>query len=386
MIPVNLLNALKEYTATQKMPLPVAATDQVTKTEALFEPGQKFQGIVLAQVAPNIFKVNVSGKLVQMELPSTVKSGDTVPLQVISLQPRLTFSMVNSAPPLATAEQLGSTARILSALSQQAPEKAYVRAAQSAPLWQTAHPPEVKQLAGKLQEALSNSGLFYESHQAQWLGGERSTAQLMHEPQNLAPEQARVVTSNMPAHKVPDRISDLPGESHKSSAEKVTLANDASHRIVTTGNHSAQDGVNSDTPVSTASNPLSATAVADGKSLGIPEHLQPLVQQQLNALETRQMIWQGAIWPQQEMKWEVHEHVPQSGNADEQQQWVTRIQLDLPNLGPVSATLRFNSAGLSLVLDAGTEHTRSLLGSASSGLLVALKEAGISVLGTQVKQ
>ena len=146
--------------------LPPAAADAIAKSGQQFELGQKLQGIVQAQVAPNLFKVSVSGQLVQVELPPSTRSGETVALQVTALQPRLVFSMANSANPLATPEQLGATARMLSSLSQQTPEKAYVRAAQSAPLWETPQPPQSKQLAGLLQEALSNSGLFYESHQA----------------------------------------------------------------------------------------------------------------------------------------------------------------------------------------------------------------------------
>lgn len=334
MLPVNLLNALKEYNvAAQKTPLPIAA-DAAAKTGSQFELGQKVQGTVQAQLATNIFKVSVSGQLVQMELPPSIRSGDTVALQVIALQPRLTFSMIGSEIPLSTPEQLGATAKMLSSLSQQAPEKAYVRAAQSTPLWEAPQAPVTKQLAGILQEALSNSGLFYESHQAQWLGGDRSTAQLMQEPQNMTPEQARAVTQ-----------------------ELLSSSNQAN------------------TPTS-----------PEGKSLGIPDHLQPLVQQQLNALETNHMMWQGNIWPDQDMKWEVHEQAAQSPAEEGQRQWVTQIQLDLPNLGAVAATLRLNSAGLSLRLNADTPQTRAVLGNASTRLVSSLADAGIPVVSTQVTQ
>jgi hypothetical protein len=374
MLPVSLLNALKQYSLAQRT-LPSAAVDAVAKTGVQFDLGQKLQGNVQAQVAPNIFKVNVAGQLVQMQLPSSIKSGDTVALQVVSLQPRLTFSMVNSASPLSSPEQLGATARMLSSLSQQAPEKAYVRAAQSTPLWETPQPPETRQLAAVLQETLSNSGLFYESHQAQWLGGERTTAQLLLEPQNLIPEQAKIMAAGSPANK-----TTATGESDSKSvivevaAGKVILANDNPGRTV-----AAHANADSNSPT-----PLNSPAMQDNKPVSIPDHLQPLVQQQLNALETSQLMWQGNVWPGQDMQWEVHEQVPQHSTQESQRQWVTQIQLDLPNLGVVAATLRFNSAGLSLTLNADTQQTRTLLGNASSGLVSALSQAGISVLSTQV--
>ena len=394
MLPVNLLNALKEYALAQRTPLPVLpAADAATKSGPQFDLGQKLQGSVQAQVAPNVFKVNVSGQLVQMELPPSIRSGDTVALQVIALQPRLTFSMVNSANPLSTPEQLGATAKLLSSMSQQAPEKAYVRATQSAPLWEAPRAPESKQLAGMLKEALGNSGLFYEAHQAQWLEGARSTAQLMHEPQNLTPQQARTVAGT-PADKAA-ATGDTAGKAATGNADsKAVVAGDAAGKAVMTGDAAskavlADDNANPRVIIGNAADtnsppPSGTTSLPDGKISSIPDHLQPLVQQQLNALETRQMLWQGNVWPGQDMQWEVHEQAPQTPDMAGQRQWVTQIQLDLPNLGAVAATLRLNSAGLSLTLNADTPQTRAVLGGASTRLVSALSDAGIPVLSTQV--
>ena len=53
MLPVNLLNALKEYTLAQKTPLPAVAADTVAKTGFQFDLGQKVQGTVQTQIASN---------------------------------------------------------------------------------------------------------------------------------------------------------------------------------------------------------------------------------------------------------------------------------------------------------------------------------------------
>lgn len=409
MLPVNLLNALKEYALAQRTPLPVPTTEAAAKDVPQLDLGQKVQGSVQAQVAPNVFKVNVAGQLIQMELPPSIRSGDTVALQVVSLQPRLTFSMVNSANPLSTPEQLGSTARLLSSMSQQGPDKAYVRAPQNAPLWAASQPPETKQLAGLLHEALSNSGLFYESHQAQWLGGGRSTAQLMREPQNLTPTQARAavgsaevanITSTVSAagNAVTNTVSNAAINTASNAVNTydnngMAVANEVAAKTATSGEVTGKLVMAGDDIKTVAisrnvadANVLLQPTVAspEAKAVTIPEHLQPLVQQQLNALETRQMQWQGNVWTGQEMKWEVHEQAPQTPGVAAQRQWVTQIQLDLPKLGVVEATLRFNSAGLSLALNAQTPQTRAVLGNASSRLVSALSEAGIPVLTTQV--
>ncbi|MBI3903703.1 MAG: flagellar hook-length control protein FliK [Nitrosomonadales bacterium] len=361
MLPPSLLSAIKLAFAQKPLPQ-AAATDPVPKT-GQFELNQKYQGTVQAQIAPGTFKVRVADQIIQMQLPAMIRSGDTVALQVISIRPRLTFNMVSSANPLSTPEQLGSTARMLSSLSQQAPEKAFVRAAQNTPIWEKTQPPEGKPLAGLLREALANSGLFYESHQAQWVQGSRSTAQLRQEPQNLPPDQARAVVAN--------NAASITAPTNNIVAPP--MAEDIARNVTTNANN-----------IPTAFTQTAAPTPQEAKASNVPEHLQPLVQQQLNALETRQMLWQGYVWPGQTMQWEIHDQAPRTSQAEDQRQWATELKLDLPNLGGVTAMLRLNSAGMNLTLKADKPETRAMLGSASTQLLDALKKAGIPVLGAQV--
>jgi hypothetical protein len=133
---------------------------------------------------------------------------------------------------------------------------------------------------------------------------------------------------------------------------------------------------------------LNSATVGSGRNSipGIPDHLQPLIQQQLLALETRQVQWQGQIWLNQEMNWKVREEQTRSPNGEEGKQWSTQIFLNLPNLGEVTATLRFAGSGLSVTLDADTGKTRNKLGSASSTLVSALSGRGISITSALVTQ
>lgn len=133
-------------------------------------------------------------------------------------------------------------------------------------------------------------------------------------------------------------------------------------------------------------NKMDTIAPIEEKTPIIPDHLQPIVQQQINALETRQVLWQGNIWPNQAMQWEIHEQTPQTPATENEQQWTTQIHLDLPNLGMVSATLSFNSAGLSLTLNASTTTTRTALGNASSQLVATMSDRGIPIVSTLVTQ
>lgn len=368
MIPVDILNSLKALALAQK-PL-ITGAEPVANANTAFEPGQKYPGLVQAQISPGVFKVQVAEQMLQMQLPSTIRPGDKITLQVASLTPRLTFTMAAttaSINPLATPDQLSSTARLLSSLAQQPQEKAYARPMQSAPLWTGKMQfPDTVELAGKLQETLSQSGLFYESHQAQWLQGGRNISQLMREPQNLPLNQEHTQTSRNTGN--------------------------ADHNVATKVNITSQvnAGQESSSRQASATQPSlqSASSVSSGNEhkapLSIPEHLQPIVQQQLNALETHQVQWQGQIWPNQDMHWEIHEERARKPDGEEERLWSTQIQLDLPNLGTVTARLRFSGSGLSLTLDAADDNTRARMGSASSKLVAALGERGIHTSSAMV--
>lgn len=344
MLPANLISTLRALALTDK-PLITATPDKNAAKH--FEPGQKLQATVQAQIAPNVFNVRVADQLLQMQLPAFIRSGDVITLQVVSLQPRLTFSLAASANPVSTPESLSATSRLLSSLSQQPLERSYVRPIQSSPLWTGGMAlPDTAQLASKLHDALSHSGLFYESHQAQWIAGTRPTTQLMMEPQNQpVPSQPR--PNMLPQSSIPETDNNAPiaAQVAQTGAALRTVAPD------------------------------------------IPQHLQPLVQQQLNALETHQVLWQGQVWQGQEMRWEVHEESPRRNSQGiEEGQWNTQIHLDLPNLGGVSAHLSFNGSALNLSFEVADDRTRERLGNASSQLTAALSERGIPVVRTQITQ
>jgi hypothetical protein len=335
MLPANLLSAVLGKAALSDKPLISGATDKSGPQSALkLEIGQQVQGTVQSQVSPSNFQVKIANQVVQMQLPAFIRSGDLITLQVASLHPRLTFSLAASTNPVSTSEQLSSTSRLLSSMSQQPIEQNYVRPTQQAPLWvasQTA--PDTRILADKLHHALSHSGLFYESHQAQWIAGMRSTPQLMQEPQNQLP--ARPDTALQPADNA--------------------------------------------TPVNAANKSGAPASV-------IPEHLLNLVQQQLHTLENRQVLWQGQAWQGQEMRWEVREESPRHTPKDDPEgQWVTELNLNLPRLGNVSFKLSFNGNAVNLAMVVAEEKTRDTLHNESLHLLAALEERGIPVLQTVIK-
>ena len=195
MLPANIISALQVLSNSGK-PL-IAVAQDTTPPVTKLEPGQQLQGAVQSKISEGLFKVQVAGETLQMRLPGNIQSGDVIKLEVLAIQPRITFSMVASTNPLSTPEQIGATARLLSNLADLPIERPIVQQLGNKAVWPSAQQiPDAKLLAEGLREALGKSGLFYESHQAQWVRGERSTSQLLQEPQNLLTGKSLLASSD----------------------------------------------------------------------------------------------------------------------------------------------------------------------------------------------
>lgn len=343
MLPANLINALQVLSHSGKPPVGTATDAQKPVTP--LEPGQALQGSVQSKVSEGLFKVQVAGQTIQMRLPGNIQSGDTLNLRVISTNPRLTFSISASLNPLSTAEQIGAAARMLSNLADRPLERPTIQQIARNIVWQTSGQiPDGKQLAGALRQALSVSGLFYESHQAQWVRGERSTMQLLVEPQNQ-----------------------LVGK--QSFASGASQAN--------------QTPQTDDFYTASPTTPPRADAEP---GLRITRELLPLVQQQLHALETHQVTWIGQVWPGQEMQWEIQGQPEQHAQQQDERQWSTEMELALPSLGNVHARLVFSGGGLRLTLQAVDATTVDLFTRALPHLKNSLADAEIPLLAAVVEK
>jgi hypothetical protein len=332
----NLISSLQTL-ARSAQPLIAADNTAVSK----LEPGQQIQATIREQVSPGLFKVEVAGQSLQMQLPAQLKVGAVITLKVESAAPRLTFSFFATSTPIATAEQISSTSRLLSNLADLPLARTFIEPATGRAIWQTTgSAPDSKQLAGALKDALANSGLFYESHQAQWVAGVRSTAQLLIEPQNqLMRNQQSTADSSAPQS-------------------------------------------NRDMPATPVALPPDKTNVATP----IAKELVPLVQQQLHTLETHQLTWSGQVWPGQHMQWEIQGEPEHRAMQPDERQWSTEMELALPKLGDVHARLVFNRAGVKLTLQAADANALSLLNRHLPDLALSMKEAGVPLAAAMVEK
>jgi len=182
--------------------------------------GNKVPVSVLARLGDGSFMVRVADTPVRMMLPPGTQPGAQLAMTVLAASPQPTFGLgdatlhgsplpsganaaslaaklaaasplmhapaghAGAAPGADPGADLSPAARLLSQVLQGAAQGAASPIAGTAPLLPQGAP-DPAQLAAHLQNAIAKSGLFYESHVAQWADGKRPLAELMAEPQAL---------------------------------------------------------------------------------------------------------------------------------------------------------------------------------------------------------
>jgi hypothetical protein len=346
MIHNDVLNQLQLLVKTSAPPLVEVA--QTPLEEPQWVPGQRLTALVLANLPNGRFQVQVGEMMLDMNLPRNTQSGDNVELVYVSNQPRLTFVLSRDLAAAATngsAEAkpqvtLSDTARFLGALIQKIADQADQTAAltKSSPMLASA-PTDIKEFAATLRNTLSQSGLFYESHQAQWVAGERRLTDLLLEPQGRLPPGASALDTAEPQAKNVPTSAQIDGALSQ-SANKL---------------------------------PVHTEAIS-------------LVQQQLQTLDTRQLLWQGQVWPGQTMEWRVEERNAREGDGAEVEMphWQTSLRLHLPKLGKVQASLSFMPQGLRVDLKADGGTVEVMKG-AQERLRGSMEASGLHLLGMTVE-
>lgn len=333
-------------TQTQIAPVtpvrPVTAILDSQSSFAEFVQGQKYQALIEARLFNGNSRVLVADKLLQMHLPENFQPGNKLELVFISQEPKLKFLILNETPPLDAGKNntsISTTGRFLGVLMQDVlkPASANITTTNTATAQSLTSPTTIltgssinsTELPGLLQKAIVQSGLFYESHQAQWINGENTLESLHQEPQG----KLMLVTADLPAAKV---------------------------------------------------------AVSSALSPEMPVHTQtiPLVQQQLTTLETGHLFWRGEIWQGQPMEWDIYEH-PQDkekeNESDQAAQWRTQLRLSMPQLGDITATIVINAQGINIKLNTSQPETASLLKNNQLPLTMDMQSAGLNLQAIEVQ-
>lgn len=353
-------------------------------------PGQKVQAHVVANLPNGRFQVLIADKTLDMNLPKNTQPGDSLELTFVTSQPRLTFVLsreLAAAMPEKAPVSLSETARFLGALLQKAsqsqPEAKAASLTRAMPLL-SGPPGSTLDFAQALRNAVSQSGLFYESHQAQWVNGQRPLLDLLLEPQGRLSPLAAAPLPRGEGNAAGSSVSQPAGTVETVQAEKA--AGSSVPQLPGTAD-AAQAGKVADFAAPQLTGTADAAQAAKAATPEQPAHPDtlPLVRQQLDVLDAHQLVWQGQVWPGQVMEWQIEEREGREHDPDAPPEWQTRLRLDLPRLGEVGATLAFGPEGLRIHLDANDSATAGLMRQNQPDLQSALEVAGLRLAELTVK-
>ncbi|HEY9192374.1 MAG TPA: flagellar hook-length control protein FliK [Methyloversatilis sp.] len=327
-----------------------------------FRAGDRYSALILQNLQDGRARAQVAGQTVTLQLPQAAIEGSTVTLTHVGRSAQTliaTLAPQTTAPEAPDAVQISQSARTISALlDSPAPPPAKLAAGQ--PLIDTAllrasanvtDSSTTSLIAGRLSQAIGQSGLFYEAHQAQWVNGERTIESTAAEPQRAfdpLPKKAL-----------------LPGHADSAAAEAPET------RPAPPSNET----------------PAKQTVEAGRQDAGPPGELRPLVQNQLLGLSQHTLAWEGLAWPGQTMKLEIDDAQQQSsGERDGNEPaaevpWTSRLRLVLPGLGEIETSLTlWKDHGVALNVSAGAD-ARARMGAALIELQQRMTDAGLR-LGT----
>jgi hypothetical protein len=357
---------------------PVAPTQEISDKLSGLVAGQKVMAEIQALLPNGTYRAMINQRNITLALPFAAKSGDSLELLVTESDGKIALALASrpageseKAASSATSATLSRTGQLISDLFSEArnnKSETQALALNGQQPLAKAPPTSAQDLLPLLKQAITQSGMFYESHQAEWIEGRFPKAELLQEPQGKLSSPAAFSTASAEEQASATRSS-LPAEqAEKTSA--TTLARSASEQ------QPAQNAI-----AEGGSKPALTQAAAQPSGPLIAQQLQPLVQQQLEALSTQNFSWQGQVWPGQEMRWEIDEEAArQAKNTDETApQWSTRLRMTLPNLGEIDAQIRLQDNRVTLAMSTGSDETRALMRSASLALRSQLDAAGITL-------
>jgi len=177
--------------------VPVLATDSIaSNTQSVAARamqlvlGREYFAQVLAKVGDSSYQVKVDtggleGVILKMELGASVQAGQTLLLRYMQHNPVPTFLLAANSSTAGSTTDLSSAAKLIGQYLQTA-AAAGVSSRHEASSVVSLNPNNPQLLAQDLKQALSGSGLFYESHLSGLLQTKESLASIRQEPQNQA--------------------------------------------------------------------------------------------------------------------------------------------------------------------------------------------------------
>lgn len=184
------LSKLLSPSARLPAPPPTPAADEVLpdlaqRAALAARNGFSLTAVVLDTLPDGRYRVAVADAQLALDLPDGLQPGELVLLRPKGGAEPQAQPAAPAALPAGNAVEmdLGTTAQLLSRLASAAPanDASPAPILTRAPL--AAEPGNARQVATGLRDAIATSGLFYESHLADWVEGTASPQRLAREPQ-----------------------------------------------------------------------------------------------------------------------------------------------------------------------------------------------------------
>jgi len=374
MIPGDVASRLQTQVTTDTSLRPAAPVRDVSDRLSDLAAGQRVMAQIQSVLPNGTYRALINQRSITLALPFSAKSGDTLELLVTESEGKPGLAVVShqQASDGKTAREavsttLSQTGKLIGQLFSRTDESADNAKALALngnqPI--AKNPPSSAQdLLPLLKQAITQSGMFYESHQAEWVEGRFPQNALLQEPQGKL---------SSPNAFAPEPSASQPQQGNAEAAAQ------------------GKEAAVSAKPATT--NPvLQPKAVGDAappQTTGqlIAPQTQPIVQQQLDALATQHFAWQGQVWPGQEMRWEIEEDGQHGATDDpESTRWKTRLKLTLPALGGISAQIQLNGQQLLLSLAVDSPQTRALMQAETEALQRQMSDSGLSVASIGISE
>ena len=370
----------------------------------------------IQSLLPNgAYRAEVAGRELTLALPFAARAGEQLELEIVEQNGKATLAVVAERAGQASARGEGEAnssvatrltvagrliSELLGALDKDGGKRPPPALLNNAQPVVSRFPADAADLAPALKTALAKSGMFYEAHQAQWVAGKTTLATLLAEPQgrlspaaHMPPQQTGQGTA---AGTAAGAAAGATGAATVATAGTATAAagmaaatSGAAGNVAAQGNAAANVATHAATNnmASNVASNMATPGMADSGvlrvSMGqvVAQELTPLVQQQLEALATNTYVWQGQVWPGQNMDWEI---VEEDGGREQSENtapnWTTHLRLTLPRLGGVDATLRLiGGKEIEIRLRAENPATRALLNAANGPLQQQFITAGLKL-------
>lgn len=378
MIPSDVVSRLQLSTDAAVTRTP--PVQQVADALADLVPGQRVLAEIQALLPNGAYRALVNQREITLALPFSAKAGDALELEVVDNDGKLALALVahrsgqdqrgagGERPAVETT--LSRTGNFIASLLPRGEEGEPAKPASlnaNQPIAQSP-PTRAADLVPLLKQAISQSGMFYESQQSQWVDNTLPIEKLLTQPQGRLSPLLQAV---------PQATANEQNAASALASEVVRAKNPESTAIAASPSTAAQNSV------------ADVAAAKAGLSAGQPvaTDLLPIVQQQLEALASQTYVWQGQAWPGQAMQWEiVEENGGRQGKGDDAEPapWQTRLTLTMPQLGEVRASLRIAGGELALSLSTQSSDAAIQLANGGDTLRTQLEAAGLKLNGFSV--